>query len=289
MTYTKELHTSLFTGRCPSSFGELLQGMLPSGEHFLVTIPIDLFSVAIFTPHEEDQIQVIPSFKTKTALFLNKLRTSLGYRFSGMVKLMSDIPIGKGLSSSTADLIAALRAIENYLGIIFPHEEINQILSEIEPSDGLHYCGSVAYNHRRCVLLRQMGSLPPLQILSIDEGGVLDTVSYNKKEKRFSKALQREYALLLEHLHQAFSIADIRKIGEIATISAQYNQHHNFKPHLNKVLAIARQTGCYGVINTHSGTCLGLLMKPLDPCLEKATALIKEQFNTATLQLYRTL
>lgn len=128
-----------FTGRCSSSYGELLQGVLPNGQHFLVTIPINIFSEVVFVEDALSKLQVLPSSKSKTGLFLEKLIQEFDLHLSGIVTVSSEIPVGKGLSSSTSDIIAALRAVESFVGYEFSKERIQKILREIEPSDGLLY------------------------------------------------------------------------------------------------------------------------------------------------------
>jgi uncharacterized protein involved in propanediol utilization len=276
-----------YVGKCFSSYGELLQGCLSHDEHFLVTIPIKTYAYAQFVFDDScEGIQVFPSSKTKSALFLSKLNEAFHLNLSGRVTLNSEIPMGKGLSSSTADLIACQRAIEAFLDRSFPNENINTILREIEPSDGLLYPCSVVYNHRLCRFIKGLGLIPPSVIISIDCGGTLDTVTYNAQERLFSGEDKAIYAQLLDEITIAFQQQDLRKIGEIATKSAILNQKFNFKPELDRMIALANEFGAYGVINTHSGTCLGLLFDPKNPLIDDAIAHLKSYREIA---IYHTL
>jgi uncharacterized protein involved in propanediol utilization len=274
-------------GTCSSSYGELLQGVLAGDEHFLVTLPINISSKATFIPDSISGIRVHPSSKIKTQFFVEKLNEAYGLNLSGTMTMQNEIPEGKGLSSSTADLVAALRAIENYLDILLPRNEIDAIFRSIEPSDGLLYPHSVVYKHRQCTLLRPLGHLPSLTIVSIDQGGTLDTVSYNKRPRVYTEHDHKTYASLLEKMTFAFEIDDLHTIGSIATESALLNQRFNFKPHLDGMLRVARQVKAYGVINTHSGTCLGLL---IDPSLtHMATEELLKIFCEDNLAIYQTI
>lgn len=278
-----------YQGQCSSSYGELLQGMLPGAQHFLVTIPINIYSFATFSETSEPGIQVFPSSKKKTELFLNKVNDTFNLNLSGAVTVHSQIPEGKGLSSSTADLVATLRAVENYLGVEFPKETAGQILSTVEPSDGLLYPNSVAYNHRKCSLIKTLGNLPRLSIISIDDGGMIDTMCYNCQSKRFSQTDQALYANLLDEISAAFIKQDMKAIGAIATQSALLNQRFNLKPDLDQTIQIAEHIGAYGVINTHSGTCLGILIDPARCDIFETAKEIKKIYPQKTIAIYQTI
>ncbi len=75
--------------------------------------------------------KIISAVKETLSIF--NLDQESGYE----VVLKSDLPIGKGMASSTADMTAAIIAVailnEKYL----TEEEIGKILLKIEPSDGI--------------------------------------------------------------------------------------------------------------------------------------------------------
>lgn len=286
---TSAIAQSQSTGICPSSFGELLQGVLADDEHFLVTVPINISSEAIFIQDSIPGIRVFPPSKTKTQIFVNKLNDLYSLNLSGTITIKSQIPEGKGLSSSTADLVASLYAIENFLNLSFAKAEIDALFHSIEPSDGLLHPHSVVYNHRRCSFLRHVGHLPTLTILSIDQGGALDTVSYNKRPRIYSEQDYKTYAHLLEELVYAFEIKDLTVIGSITTESALLNQKFNFKSHLDPMIRIAKQTEAYGVINTHSGTCLGLLIDSEPSLVSNATNELLKIFHRENFSVYQTV
>src|SRR5207253_10041550 len=62
-------------GFANGTFGELLQGALEnSGNHFLVTLPIQKFSRVAFTPNlSSNHITVTPSHKSKSREFVQKI------------------------------------------------------------------------------------------------------------------------------------------------------------------------------------------------------------------------
>src|SRR4029079_11819053 len=101
------------------------------------------------------------------------------------LELESNIPIGKGLASSSADLVATARAIDDCFKLGMSEEILKMFLRQIEPTDGVMYPGVVSFYHRQVQLREFLGQLPGLTIVSIDEGGEVDTVEFNKIPKPF--------------------------------------------------------------------------------------------------------
>lgn len=277
-----------YVGTCAASFGELLQGVLPGEKHFLVTLPINATTRVYFYPNQDSGILVFPSSKTKTVLFIKKIKEKFSLDFSGTFIVESGVLEGKGLSSSTADMVAAVRALEDYYDYCFDPSSIDEVLREVEPSDGLLYGGNNVYYNRECRFAEHLGVLPKTTLLSVDFGGVVDTVDYNRQKKFFSSHLQQIYANLLQELTIAFQKGDLFAIGKVATQSALLNQEFNYKKELDGCLDLARKYGAYGVVNTHSGTCLGFLLDPDTTVLARITDELLEMFPDKVLYLYHT-
>src|SRR4051794_22862710 len=95
------------SGWACGTFGELLQGVLPdSGLHFLVTLPITAGSTATFRYDARSaRIEVSPENKRKSRRLARLALDALGHPGGGELLLTSDLPEGKGLASSSADLV----------------------------------------------------------------------------------------------------------------------------------------------------------------------------------------
>lgn len=255
------------TGSAYGTFGELLQGQLAeSGVDFLVTLPIPHSSRASFHPSpDSDRIVVQPPGKTKSLRVARSLLDSRGIRLGGLLVVESDLPEGKGFSSSSADLVATARAVGEAIGYVPGPPEIEALLRPIEPTDGVMYEGAVAFLHREVRLLARLGQLPPLTIVSLDEGGSVDTIAFNQRPKPFSNADRREYERLLNMLAVAVAAGDAEDIGHVATRSALLNQRLNPRRTLHPMLAVREAVGALGVAVAHSGTTIGLLLDDRDP------------------------
>lgn len=250
------------------SFGELLQGVMPEDEtDFLVTLPIQMYSVATFVPdHGSTEIVTQPRAKTKAAALAKVILSRYGQRIGGTFHIDCDIPVGKGLSSSSADLLATARAIEVYLGCELPLDELCRDMSGIEPTDGVMFAESVVYLQGKGMLWSRLGRLAGLQVVSLDEGGTMDTLEYHRRggAHRHNREHRGEFGELLERIVAAFSARDLAEIGRVSTRSAYINQRINPKRHLAAVHEVGNATGGLGLVTTHSGTCIGILYDAQD-------------------------
>ncbi|WGD51107.1 hypothetical protein QA641_37145 [Bradyrhizobium sp. CB1650] len=253
--------------RCCGTFGELLQGQLPIGSvpddtHFLVTMPIALFAHAHFVeiPHTRS-VTVYPPHKVKAKRLAENLVIALGVS-GGILLLESELPEGKGLASSSADLVATARSIACCFKRRVQTSLIEKLMADIEPSDGVMYPGVVAYQQRACKLITFLGQMPPLAIVGIDEGGTVETVDYDRKRGEISADCRAEYHELLDRVRIAIHCGDTATIGRIATASALLHQDRAPKRHLSSMLRASEATGALGVIVAHSGTMIGILLDP---------------------------
>ncbi|MER8656209.1 hypothetical protein [Mesorhizobium sp. M0847] len=250
---------------CCGTFGELLQGQLPAGSvsrdsHFLVTMPIALFARAYFTPIADTRsVTVYPSHKLKAKQLAENLVSAIGAS-GGILLLQSELPEGKGLASSSADLVAAARSIARCFNRRIGTSLIEKLMAEIEPSDGVMYPGVVAYQQRECSLLSFLGQMPPLAIVGIDEGGTVETVDYDQRRGETSASYRAKYHELLDRARKAISRGDTATIGRIATASSLLHQERAPKKHLDSMLNASEATDALGVIVAHSGTMSGILL-----------------------------
>ncbi|WP_443032738.1 GHMP family kinase ATP-binding protein [Streptomyces sp. BA2] len=259
-------------GTAFGTFGELLQGVLPEEDgDFLVTLPVARWTMATFRREPGcGDVTVRPAGKTK-ALQLARTICELAERHTGLTSaggtlhVNSVIPEGKGLASSSADLVATARAVGQALGVEMPPARIERLLADIEPTDGVLYPAIVAFHHRTVRLRGILGSLPVMAVVGIDEGGSVDTVDFNRIPKPFTLADRHEYARLLDRLACAVRRRDLAEVGRVATRSAQMNQLLRHKWALEPMREICREVGGLGVAVAHSGTTLGILLDTADP------------------------
>lgn len=280
-------------GTAFGTFGELLQGVLPEDDgDFLVTLPVARWTRAAFRPDPDmGEVVVRPHRKQKARRLAHMIVAEAPRPTGGVLTVNSVIPEGKGLASSSADLVATARAVGQALGLSMTASRIERLLSRIEPTDGVLYPGIVAFHHRSVRLRAVLGSLPAMTVVGIDEGGVVDTVGFNRIPKPFTAAERHEYARLLDRLAGAVRSRDLTEVGRIATRSARMNQTLRPKWSLERMCEICREVGGLGVAVGHSGTTLGVLLDAADPaCPHRATAAAQACTELAGgVAVYRTL
>ncbi len=250
-------------GMAYGKFGELLQGALPGiKNNFLVSLPITKISFAHFTYcNGETNHSVSPTHKKKALAFMSKILDYFEIANNNCQLIIeSELPEGKGLGSSTADLVATARAIESATQKRLPLEILLQFLSEIEPSDGIMFDDIICFYHRQVKLHSQLGHLSNLAILGLDEGGMIDTIEFNKKLLPYTDAEKEHYAKLLTTLTSAVKGCNLATIGKISTESALLHQKFNPKKHLDDFIKLVNLSNAVGVIVAHSGTYIGILM-----------------------------
>lgn len=292
-TTARTLNGAVGASRAFGTFGELLQGVLPDTDlDFLVTLPIDVWSTARFEVAPPGAPLVVrPSGKYKSLALARTLLASRGIDHGGTLVIRSGLPEGKGLASSSADLVATSRAIGDAFDLALTELAIEDLLRPIEPSDGVMYQGSVAFYHRQTRLRERLGYLPPLSIVGMDEGGTVPTIAFNRIPKPFGLADKREYGRLLDTLARAMREKDLESVGEVATRSAVMNQRLRPKQSLDRLRHIAGAAGALGVVSAHSGTFLGVLLAEEEPQYAERLARVRDACRDLTSRtvLYHSL
>jgi uncharacterized protein involved in propanediol utilization len=241
-----------------------MQGVLTSEPgNVLVTFPVARWTIATFT-HDAaaEDVLVRPKSRTKAQRMARLTLRMLGLPTGGVLSLDSTLPTGKGMASSSADLVATARAVGAAVGRSLRPEQIENLAGAIEPTDGVMHVGIIAYDHRRAVVRGHLGTLPPLTIVGIDEGGEVDTVDFNSRDRSYCPADRWRYLALLEEMTRAVGCHDLSAVGQLASQSGLMNQSLCPKSTLDPVLEICREIGGLGVVVAHSGTMLGVLLDP---------------------------
>ena len=176
----KKNRMTVYTGyaEAPAACGELIQGQLSPGDDFLLSLPVDLWSKAEvrLTPACAI-INAYPGHKTKSVKAVRSLLNHLGLNEWGAhIRIRSNIPEGKGMASSTADIRAVCEAAANALGIELNPHLLSSLAIHIEPSDSTLYAKPVIFNHRQGEALFELNPIPRMDVLLIDTGGTVDTL-----------------------------------------------------------------------------------------------------------------
>lgn len=241
--------------RVPGSCGEIMQGYWHD-EPFLVTCPIDRGSTVTVRPGRGQLMG--GGVKAKQAFDLARdycRALHLPYDFS----LTSDLPVGKGMASSSADICAVLAAVGAASGRLLQEEEIGRLAASIEPTDGVFCRGMAVIQPDTGEVRHTLWPVPDLSIAVFDAGGTVDTVAFHGKGRAGrhpeSAAIAAGLALLTPPLTP-------EKLGKAATYSALANQVLLEKPDFPAFVAAALHCPrVLGVNTAHSGTVAGVFFK----------------------------
>ena len=253
--------------RVPGVCGELVQGM-QGDSLFLVTCPIDFFSrvrVDLYDGADAGETsEVFPPCANhpKAADALRVTLKRLGHeRLSARLSVNNPIPRGKGMGSSTADVAGAIAATGMALGKELQPAEIAEIALSVEPTDGVMFPGIAMFDHLSGTIAESLGPPPPMEIVALDFGGAVDTVEFNKVDRRpLWRSIQAETSQALELVRAGVQQGDPALVGKGSSISALASQKVLPKPRLVEVNEFAAQVGAVGVNVGHSGTIIGILL-----------------------------
>lgn len=225
----------------------------------LVSCPIDLYSVVTITlspdlPRSSKHNKVDKALD----LYLNKkCLPHLGWQ----VNIQSDLLVGKGMASSTADIAAAISAAANALNCNLDAQEIADIAVQVEPSDGIMLNGIYLFNYISGANSQFIAKALPAQLVIIDPGGRIDTLKFNQQQNLYYLNLikKKEVKYALRLVSHGLKSNDLEMLGRGATLSALANQHILPKSELPTVLKFAQDLQAVGVTIAHSGTVMGLI------------------------------
>lgn len=253
----------------PGSCGEIAQGWR-NGQPFMVTCPIGLYSRALVT----ERTSAKTGFGKKARAALKNTVSYMGFTdFPLGIALESQLPTGKGMAASTADIVAVIQAVATAIDEELEPEEVAEIAAGIEPTDGTFYPGVVQMNYMTGKLIETYKPVPKIIIAMFDTGGTLNTIEFHSDYSQ-NHGNDDSPAELLEAVDSLSRDFSPENIGRVATMSARANQKLVEKPQLDEIIEFAEGQGALGVNVAHSGTMLGLLFRP-DESMRKVMDIVK--------------
>jgi uncharacterized protein involved in propanediol utilization len=253
--------------------GELLQGVFEDKgatlRRGLVSLPChQLRSKATFEADASGDTKVVPAcrVKAKRAAELAISRFARE-KIGGHLTVESNVPVGRGMGSSTADVLASILAVLDCLKVDASPECVMELAVSAETAcdSTLFKQQAVLFAHRDGVVIESFTrSLPPIDFISIDAtpGAAVDTLEF--EPANYSKAEIETFRPLRSLLRQAVQKADANLLGRVATASAHINERFLHKPRLQEIETIGARHGAIGIQVAHSGTVVGLMFDAND-------------------------
>ncbi len=280
-------------------YGELLQGEVRDERgvlhRCLVTLPCNMLHTEAQFTVAEGPLVVVPAGKVKARRAAELTLEHLNLQgVGGTLQLQSNIAEGKGNGSSSADCVAAARAVASALGCSLPAEELAQLVVAAESaSDSVMFEAPVLFAHREGVVLEYYGSrLPTIEVIGIDAepGRTIETLDHPPAS--YSASEHELFRILVDVLGQAIRSQNARLLSEVANLSALINQRFLPNALFRELHATCQEIGGLGISVSHSGTVICVLLHPSDPALDRKIEQLHRRLTTsgiASIQRFRTL
>ena len=248
-------------GICPASCGEFVQGIL-GNEEYLSSYAIDMFSIASLEEKKEDIN--LGSKKSRKAIekVFEKFNIPIEESKNISLDLKSNIPIGKGMASSTADIGATIKATLSILNKKLNDEEISLIASEIEPTDSIILYKNSIFNPINGSVKKYLSSFDNGRVIILEPKEILETKIIRSNPNYLNIKLENKSIIKKSFnlLEKGLKNNDLKLIGEACTLSSLANENIHKKPYLNEIIEISQNMNAYGVNIAHSGTVIGILI-----------------------------
>lgn len=236
------------TVTCPGSCGELFQGVF-EGQECLLSYGIDRRTCLTLDPEGN-----FPQ-KEKMKRALDLLTYGCDLRFS----YQSDLPVGKGCSSSTADMLACLYLASLEQKKYLSPQDLTCLCAQIEPTDSVAFRDWTVINPLTGEILFETSWKPELYVYMLEPDHALRTLGLVRMTD--SPLYPKEESSRLFPLFQeACEKQSLEKLGKVATYSAILNNQRLPKPYLDDLLDLCKFYRLVGLNVAHSGTVVGLLL-----------------------------
>ena len=247
----------------PGSCGELFQGQIENNR-LLISCPIAKYSNVKAELRSDFKGIISNKNLSKSLLAVKMLFAKLAQPEAGIkIKFNSDLLVGKGMGSSTADMAAALSAVMILINDQIDWKLLKEILLKIEPTDSTIWPGLNLFDYRQGKICHPLGPPPSFDILIFTEKGQIDTVKFNHKLDSVNIMNNKEDELkkALNLIKKGIKNKSPKKIAQASIISAEINQKIYPLPYLNYLLKLIKeQPGVYGLNIAHSGTLVGIFV-----------------------------
>ncbi|CEN82690.1 GHMP family kinase ATP-binding protein [Paraclostridium sordellii] len=249
-------------GICPASCGEFVQGMIRDKE-YLSSYAIDKFSKVTL----EEKLEYINRGPLKTRKAVEEVFKHFGLTRKEMknisIHIESDIPISKGMASSTADIGATIKATLNLIGKDLNEYDISKLATKIEPTDSIFIRENTIFNPLDASIKKKLGVIDTGKVLILEPNEKLST-RYIRRKDNYQK-LKKQNKYIIEYafklLEQGIQNKDLNLIGQACNISSVANENIHKKKYLSEIMDISKEYGACGVNIAHSGTVIGILLE----------------------------
>ncbi len=262
----------IYSGICHGTLGELFQGpFIRNGEMHIsvVSLPIKKYSSMHFECGANGDINVDLAEKEKCRRAID-IYLSMHQRHLPRGKWSHDSELmqGKGMASSTADIVATIRCLDSLFSSPSPVESVSKILRKVERSDSVFLDTYALYLSDKQEVIHRFGSEPTFHACYIDEGDTVDTEQAGRPLLAYYEHKLPSYLNNLDRVIHAFLRGDLSEIARCATASAILSQGVMPKRNLEILLEKQSRYKADGIVVAHTGSLLGYLFIHKPSCTE---------------------
>ncbi len=258
---------AVHSGVSRGTLGELYQG--PHWEagvpHIsIVSLPVDKFSWCHFTLDpggaEFDASDLRGRDKAARAmgLFLDRYGLTMP---PGRITFHSELPMGKGMASSTADIVATLRCLFRLFAVPYDQNVVTGILGHIERADSVFLDEFALYLSATQRVVRPLGAQVGMYACYIVEEGTVDTQAAGPALLTHYKRRRDAYRDCAGELMAAFARSDAAGVAAAATRSAALAQDAIPKRTFGALRDHRAELRADGLFVAHTGTVIGYLFR----------------------------
>ncbi len=266
--------------------GELMQGELPCGNRFLLSNK----SVRHFKNYTEISLgdgkhPSCLNLKSRQATQLFWQSLSAEKKEIQMdrlcIKQHGNIPEGKGLSSSSADVLGILNTLNVFYKANFTIQQLYELAAAIEPTDPCLDNCNLLFRQQKGTIIHVFPAFSyRLIYFDSDTNASVNTVDLSRTIK-YSASEQNEYEKLCKKITAAVKNKDYESFNGCLNKSAEMNE--SFLPKKNfSVLQHFAMENKLGLFVAHSGTYMGLVIQHahFENVETKAIELIENNWGT---------
>jgi L-threonine kinase len=249
--------------RIPGTCGEWIQTVSMCKE-CLVSLPIDRYTeVTARRTTAQSAKQSFESMLPKSQHMVQLTANYLGLERAACSEVAFEtnrqLDIGKGMASSTADLVGIAACLAKLFGKSIDSESLFKLCCEVESSDGIMFDRWTLIDHLNGKLLHSYETFLDAEILMLTPNSVVVTEDL-RKNASYAVQLGKKTEKPLQLFNEAMAKTSLSLLGAAATQSLIENESILKKAYLEDLIDLCEIYDCYGVVGGHSGTVSGLLI-----------------------------
>jgi uncharacterized protein involved in propanediol utilization len=248
-----------------AKIGELLQGILDKNHSFLLSNHSSKYfkTMTVLDSNSKTNLPLKPKSRQALNLFWSTIEDQSQKADIRSISIIqeSNIPEGKGLSSSSADILGVLSALNQFYNTHYSVEKLYQLATQIEPTDPCLHKNPLFFHQNSGEIIEAIELLPySILYFDSDTDSQIDTLSFSQKV-HYSENQTQEFQELIHSIKKATKTKDYELFFYCITKSAIINETILPKKNFPLLLDFASENNC-GLFVAHSGTYMGLLIEP---------------------------